>query len=187
MKGMSDLIDTKEKTWEKEHVCVVYLCACCCRCFHLNVPVNCVCECMCHDVYRFLYVCCMCLCLYGCMCMYVSSLTSHPPLNCEGRWGTADDFATSFLHFPCSPLPSGTCWTPGLSKPIIYACVLAHIILYAYAANHYFVSMCLSATHVSLSWMLSWQVLDQKGHFWQFLLLPYLCRVPEHRWQVLTR
>ena len=23
----------------------------------------------------------------------------HQPLNCEGRWGTTDDFATSFLHF----------------------------------------------------------------------------------------
>ena len=41
----------------------------------------------------------------------------HQSLNCEGRWGTADDFATSFLHFTCSPLPSGTCRTPGLSVP----------------------------------------------------------------------
>ena len=24
----------------------------------------------------------------------------HLPLNCEGRWGTTDDFITSFLHFP---------------------------------------------------------------------------------------
>ena len=23
----------------------------------------------------------------------------HPSLNCEGRWGTTDDFTTSFLHF----------------------------------------------------------------------------------------
>ena len=38
-------------------------------------------------------------------------------LNREGRWGTTDDFATSYLHFPCSPLPSGTCRTPGLSIP----------------------------------------------------------------------
>ena len=28
----------------------------------------------------------------------------HQSLNREGRWGTTDDFATSFLHFPCSPL-----------------------------------------------------------------------------------
>ena len=39
----------------------------------------------------------------------------HQSLNPEGRWGTTDDFATSFLHFfPCSPLPSGTCRTQGL-------------------------------------------------------------------------
>ena len=41
----------------------------------------------------------------------------HQPLNREGRWGTTYDFATSFLHFPCSPLPTGTCRTPGLSIP----------------------------------------------------------------------
>ena len=45
--------------------------------------------------------------------MSVSS-SSHQSLNREGRWGTIDDFATSFLHFPCSPLPSGTWRTPGL-------------------------------------------------------------------------
>ena len=39
----------------------------------------------------------------------------HQSLNREGRWGTTDDFATSFLHFSCSLLPSGTYWTPGLS------------------------------------------------------------------------
>ena len=41
----------------------------------------------------------------------------HLSLNREGRWGTTDDFKTSFLHFDCSPLPSGTCRTPGLSIP----------------------------------------------------------------------
>ena len=39
----------------------------------------------------------------------------HQSLNREDRWGTTDDSATSFLHFPCSSLPSGTCRTPGLS------------------------------------------------------------------------
>ena len=39
----------------------------------------------------------------------------HQSLNREGCWGTTDDFATSFLHFPCSPLPSWTCRTLGLS------------------------------------------------------------------------
>ena len=41
----------------------------------------------------------------------------HLSLNREGRRGTTDDFATSFLHFTCSPLLSGTCRTPGLSIP----------------------------------------------------------------------
>ena len=41
----------------------------------------------------------------------------HQSLIRKGRWGTIDDFATSFLHFPCSPLPSGTWRTPGLSVP----------------------------------------------------------------------
>ena len=32
----------------------------------------------------------------------------HQSLNREDRWGTTDDFATSFLHFCLfSPLPSG--------------------------------------------------------------------------------
>ena len=53
----------------------------------------------------------------------ISSLSSHLSLNCEGCWGTTDDFTTSFLHFSLfsSPLPSGTCRTPGLS---ILSCCL---------------------------------------------------------------
>ena len=42
----------------------------------------------------------------------------HQSLNREGRWGTTYGSATSFLHFfPCFPLPSGICRTPGLSIP----------------------------------------------------------------------
>ena len=41
----------------------------------------------------------------------------HLSLNHEGQWGTTYDFATCFLHFPCSPQPSGTWRTPGLSIP----------------------------------------------------------------------
>ena len=29
----------------------------------------------------------------------ISLISSHLSLNREGRWGTTDDFATSFLHF----------------------------------------------------------------------------------------
>ena len=46
-----------------------------------------------------------------------SVISSHLSLNRGGRWSTTDDFATSFLHFSCSPLPSGTLQTPGLSIP----------------------------------------------------------------------
>ena len=55
----------------------------------------------------------------NCLKMYVLCSSHHhqQSLNREGRWGTTDDFATSFLHFPCSLLPSGTCRTPGLSIP----------------------------------------------------------------------
>ena len=31
----------------------------------------------------------------------------HLSLNCEGRWGTTDDFATSFLHFSVLYCPLG--------------------------------------------------------------------------------
>ena len=38
------------------------------------------------------------LCTQNSILCYLS-LTSHLYLNHEGRWGTTDDFATSFLHF----------------------------------------------------------------------------------------
>ena len=54
-------------------------------------------------------------------CLFCLSQHHHHhqlSLNREGRWGTTDDFATSFLHFfPCSPLPSETLRTSGLSIP----------------------------------------------------------------------
>ena len=39
----------------------------------------------------------------------------HQSLNCEGRRRTTDDLLPVVSIFPCSPLPSGTCRTPGLS------------------------------------------------------------------------
>ena len=53
---------------------------------------------------------------YG-TCTFIIIINHHQCLNREGRWGTTDDFANSFLHFPCSPLPSGTCRIQGLSTP----------------------------------------------------------------------
>ena len=43
-------------------------------------------------------------------CVHLSLLS----LNRKGRWGTTDDFATSFLHFPCFSLSSKTWRPPGL-------------------------------------------------------------------------
>ena len=45
-------------------------------------------------------------------------LRLHLSLTRGCRWGTKRDFITSFLHLLlCSPLPSGTCRTLGLSIP----------------------------------------------------------------------
>ena len=41
----------------------------------------------------------------------------HQSLNREGRWGTSDDFATSFLHFP---LFSTALWDLPNSRPVSY-------------------------------------------------------------------
>ena len=52
----------------------------------------------------------------------------HQSLNGEGRWGTTDEFATSFLHFPRSPLPSGTCRN---SRPVHSLMLSSHLFLCA--------------------------------------------------------
>ena len=44
-----------------------------------------------------------------------SSSHHHLALDCEGRWGTTDDFATSFLHFP---LFSTALWDLANSRPV---------------------------------------------------------------------
>ena len=41
----------------------------------------------------------------------------HLSLKLEGHWGTTDDFKLVSSIFLCSPLPSGTWLTPGLSIP----------------------------------------------------------------------
>ena len=44
-------------------------------------------------------------------------IISHLSLNRESRWGSTDNFATSFFLFPCSPLPSRTWRTQACSFP----------------------------------------------------------------------
>ena len=50
----------------------------------------------------------------GCGCVYVRH-HHHQSLNREGRWGTTDDFATSFLHFS---LFSTALWDLPNSRPV---------------------------------------------------------------------
>ena len=56
----------------------------------------------------------------------ISHLSSHLTLNCEGRWGTTDDFATSFLHFP---LFSTALWDFPNSRPVHSLMLSSHLFL----------------------------------------------------------
>ena len=50
----------------------------------------------------------------------------HQSLNREGRWGTTDDFATSFLHFS---LFSSTLWGLPNSRPVHSLKLSSHLFL----------------------------------------------------------
>ena len=50
----------------------------------------------------------------------------HQPLNCEGCWGTTDDFATSFLHFP---LFSTVLWDLPNFRPVHSLMLSSHFFL----------------------------------------------------------
>ena len=50
----------------------------------------------------------------------------HLSLNREGRWGTTDDFATSFLHFP---LFSTALWDLVNSRPVPSLMLSSHFFL----------------------------------------------------------
>ena len=111
------------------------VCVCVCVCVRACVCV-CVCVCVCLCVY-------VCVCvrvrkrerktISGCLSAYLSVFvfvnevdilpshslilisSSHLYLNREGRWGTTDDFATSFLHFS---LFSTALWDVANSRPV---------------------------------------------------------------------
>ena len=51
----------------------------------------------------------------------------HQSLNCEGHWGTADDFATSFFHFS---LFSTALWDLPNSRPVHSLMLSSHLFLY---------------------------------------------------------
>ena len=48
----------------------------------------------------------------------------HHSLNCEGRWGTTDNFATSFLHFS---LVSTALWDLANSRPVHSLMLSSHL------------------------------------------------------------
>ena len=50
----------------------------------------------------------------------------HQSLNRESRWGTTDDFATSFLHFP---LFSTALWDVANSSPVYSLMLSSHLFL----------------------------------------------------------
>ena len=60
--------------------------------------------------------------------MFLLQLGSHHhlSLNREGRWGTTDDFATSFLHFP---LFSTALWDLANSRPVHSLMLSSHLFL----------------------------------------------------------
>ena len=53
-------------------------------------------------------------------------ISSHLSRNGEGRWGTTDDLASSFLHFP---LFSTTLWDLANSRPVHSLMLSSHLFL----------------------------------------------------------
>ena len=65
------------------------------------------------------------------LCSYLPKVPHHHhhhlSLNHEGRWGTTNDFATSFLHFP---LFSTALWDLANSRPVPSLMLSSHLFLY---------------------------------------------------------
>ena len=78
----------------------------------------------------------LCWCMHVCLktscdlcvgyCMHVWSLSHHLSRNREGRWGTTDDFPTSFLHFT---LFSTALWDFANSRPVHSLMLSSHLFL----------------------------------------------------------
>ena len=81
-------------------------------------------------------------CVSFCFCFFVQSVEisiskllmnsfyhhhhHYQSLNCEGRWGTTDDFATSFLHFS---LFSTALWDLANSRPVHFLMLSSRLFL----------------------------------------------------------
>ena len=70
-------------------------------------------------------ICCEAYIAY-CILRKWDTLISHLSLNREGRWGTTDDFATSFLHFS---LFSIALWDLANSRPVHSLMLSSHLFL----------------------------------------------------------
>ena len=64
--------------------------------------------------------------LFSSSCQYCHHHHHHQPLNPKGRWGTTDDFATSFLHFS---LFSTALWDLPNSRPVHSLMLSSHLFL----------------------------------------------------------
>ena len=67
-----------------------------------------------------------CLHLYTMIVCISHLISSHLSLNCEGHWGTSDDFATSFLH---SFIFSTALWNLTNSSPVHSLMLSSHLSL----------------------------------------------------------
>ena len=64
--------------------------------------------------------------IYNIQCTSATISSSHLSLNREGCWGTTDDFATNFLHFP---LFSTALWDLANSRPVHSLMLSSHLFL----------------------------------------------------------
>ena len=70
----------------------------------------------------------MCVFVHVCKIIHMVIIHHHHhlSLNCQGRWGTTDDFATTFLHFS---LFSTALWDLADSRPVHCLMLSSHLFL----------------------------------------------------------
>ena len=76
--------------------------------------------------YFVLFICCCCTYSREIIDVFVPHY-HHQSCNCEGCWGTTDDFATSFLHFSQF---STALWDLTNSRPVHSLMLSSHLFLY---------------------------------------------------------
>ena len=103
-------------------------------------------------------------------CYYwlLTALHFHLSLNREGRCDTTDLFITSFLQFLCSPLPFGTCRTPGLSILWCYLPTSSSVCLVFFP-----LSLCLARWFGPTRWLEDMITLLQFASLYDGLVFPW--------------